>query len=259
MESLLCQIPGIGPKTVKKIAESVKSSSKNTPTTLTQIRNALRKKTIFDNLPVSAQADLTYNPIKKIPRELIQHLDRQISEIPEYKTSKFVIAGSYLREKLFSGDLDIVVLRDSWQKFVNKINTNTKISGVEFLDPYAGKDDKLSVLIKIKIPSIEILNKVVENASSYHNKSKIKKDKTVYLKADVFLSSQQEFPFHLLFATGSGGFNILMRKKAKSKNMILSQHGLFDRDTKKRINVRSERGVFRKLGMKWRSPKERNV
>lgn len=259
MESLLCQIPGIGPKTVKKIADLVKISSKNTPTTPTQIRNALRKKTIFDTLPVATQADLTYNPIKKIPRELIQHLDSQISEIPRYKTSKFAIAGSYSREKPFSGDLDIVVLRNSWKKFASEVNTNAKNSGVEFLDPYAGKDDKLSMLIKIKIPNTEILNKVVENVSSYHNKSKIKKDKIVYLKADVFLSSEQEYPFHLLFATGSGGFNILMRKKAKSKNMILSQHGLFDRDTKKRINIRSERGVFRKLGMKWRSPRERNV
>ena len=62
----------------------------------------------------------------------------------------------------------------------------------------------------------------------------------------------------MLYATGSKGFNIIMRKKAKEMKMLLNQDGLFDRETNKPIPTANEHDIFETLGMDYKEPWERN-
>jgi DNA polymerase/3'-5' exonuclease PolX len=252
MNQLLTQLPGIGPASAPAIEKLLPAG---TPPQITAIRAALRAKSLFSQLPVATQADLTYNPIKRIPRALISAIDSQISRLSVASESKFTIAGSFRREKPFSGDLDIVILKGHWSNLAAQVNRYS--AEIEILPPFAGKDSKLSVMLRVRVPAAA-MGDVVANLESYHLASRIKSSKSVYVKADVFVSPPGEFVTHLLFATGSGNFNVAMRKRAKSAGMLLNQHGLFDKLSGKKIRVRTERGVFKKLRMTWREPAERS-
>ena len=61
----------------------------------------------------------------------------------------------------------------------------------------------------------------------------------------------------VVFATGSGNFNIMQRRKAIARGFMLSQHGLFLRATNEQLETISEEQLFQYLGMKYLTPKER--
>lgn len=61
----------------------------------------------------------------------------------------------------------------------------------------------------------------------------------------------------LLFLTGPQMFNISMRARAKKHNMLLSQHGLFERDTRKKIASKTEISIFKALKMEYVAPENR--
>ncbi|MDI6851274.1 MAG: hypothetical protein QMD82_04995 [bacterium] len=61
-----------------------------------------------------------------------------------------------------------------------------------------------------------------------------------------------------LYLTGSGEFNIWMRAIAKNKGYLLSQYGLFDRETGKLITTR-EKEIFHLLGLEYIPPKKRSI
>lgn len=78
------------------------------------------------------------------------------------------------------------------------------------------------------------------------------------VKVDLRFSPKEEWSTQLLTYTGPHGGNIGMRKVAQKKGWKLSQHGLYDR-AGKRIPVSSEREVYDKLGIIYRSPEERGI
>lgn len=59
----------------------------------------------------------------------------------------------------------------------------------------------------------------------------------------------------LLFLTGPGTYNIALRSKAKKMGFKLSQYGLFEGDDN--IASRSEKGIFKKLGLVYKEPEFR--
>lgn len=62
----------------------------------------------------------------------------------------------------------------------------------------------------------------------------------------------------LIHSTGGAEFNVGLRSLAKSMGMLLNQHGLFDAQTKKFLAGRTEESVFKKLGLHFIPPKDRN-
>ena len=59
----------------------------------------------------------------------------------------------------------------------------------------------------------------------------------------------------LLYSTGSKQFNINLRTKAKKLGYKLNQEGLFKNN--KKINVRGEKGIFKKLKVPYLPPEKR--
>jgi hypothetical protein len=78
------------------------------------------------------------------------------------------------------------------------------------------------------------------------------------VKVDVIFSNEEEWPTQLLYLTGPAGSNIGKRKIAKDKGWRLSQHGLFDAQGK-RMNIKTEKDVYDKLGIDYRSPEQRGL
>lgn len=233
----LQQLYGIGPKMAKKIMRYGIAGHKIDPNK--SIRKQLKKKDIFDKLPAATRADLTYNPSRKIPRAVIVSMDRELKKL--LKGIKFDIAGSYRRCKPFSRDVDIIMSTPSnrtkeqhWQRFKTKLGKSSKII---IYPAYAMGQEKASVMAKIK-----------------HDK------KSYVVKTDVFFADPKEYMYMLLYATGSGSFNVRMRVQAKRLGYLLNQYGLYKRvspDILERVPIKTEKELFRKLQMRWLAPKWR--
>jgi DNA polymerase (family 10) len=74
------------------------------------------------------------------------------------------------------------------------------------------------------------------------------------LQADLRVVSDREFPFALLYFTGSKEHNIVMRQRAIQRGLRLNEYGLFHsdvetRDPKLLVPCCSEEEIFQQLGL----------
>jgi len=80
-------------------------------------------------------------------------------------------------------------------------------------------------------------------------------DKLIIL--DIRFIPYKSYYTSLLFMTGSKQFNIKMRKIAKKMNYKLNEYGLYLNS--KKIKIKCEKDIFKKLNMKFIQPKYRNI
>lgn len=225
MSEYFAQIYGIGEKTAHELARRaphVKS--------LAQARAWLATQ---PGLHADTRADLQYNPHREIPRRVLQALDAKFARVHGWK---IVLAGSYRRGREISHDLDIVISRGRRTGDTTMLWQNVaSAAGVAAHEPFAAGTDKLVCVIDVKL------------------------EKIWRVKTDVFFCAPQEFAFMLLYATGSKNWNIIMRQRAQKLHMRLNQNSLTVLDTNARLAARSEREIFKHLGMQYRTPVQRDV
>jgi DNA polymerase/3'-5' exonuclease PolX len=236
---LLAQLPGIGEKTAARYVDLVPPGVK----TVASLRKALcaLPTDAFARLPIATRMDLRYSPKHRVPRETITLIDREFHKYA--RGIKFDIGGSYRRGKSVSGDLDIVISRGrnaaekpmaAWERFRSQVNRGSSL--IHILDPFAGNQDKLTVYIRVP---------------------------GMHVKADIFLAYPEEYIFALLFVTGSGKFNVRMRRVASMKGYLLNQRGLYRKADNngsgilEPVKVKNEKEIFKILNMKYRTPSER--
>jgi DNA polymerase/3'-5' exonuclease PolX len=251
-------IYGLGPVQAKSIYRDLLELGLAKPKveyTESQFRKMLLDKRIYSMLPTVTKADLKYKPIKTIPRDLIHIMN---GELQKYARGiKFTVAGSYRRGKPISHDIDIVLSIGSngtpyeiLDLFMERVNTKSKI--LKLLEPFARGNDKAGLLMHIQVPEELRSNNLVKNK------------KSVYFKVDIFLSKPEEYMYALLFATGSGAFNVRMRAVAKKKGYLLNQRGLFRKardasgvEILEQVPIKNEREIFDVLGITYKTPGER--
>lgn len=198
-----------------------------------QLTKLLNDPIVFEFLPDATKADLIYNPNRQIPNKIIKEIDALLHK--NLKGFKFDIAGSYRRNKPISRDIDIIVSSPSskttaqhWELFVSKVPPQ-----IQFMPPYAQGEDKVSTMLKYK---------------------------NYTCKVDIFFTDPKEYMYMLLYATGSGQFNIRMRSIAKRKGYLLNQRGLYKKispNILEKVPVKNEKDLFKILGIKWLEPHER--
>jgi DNA polymerase/3'-5' exonuclease PolX len=225
----LTDIYGIGPGLAAKILTEGIAGHKIDPTKL--LRPQLKK--YAEYLPEATRADLKYNPSRKIPHAVIARIDKLLQK--HLVGFKFNIAGSYRRNKPFSRDIDIIIsapstksTADHWKHFLTLVPKS-----IVFLEPYAQGADKVSTMLQF---------------GGYT------------CKVDVFFTDPKEYMFMLLYATGSGIFNIRMRATAKRLGYLLNQRGLYKRVSPsilRRVPIRDEKALFKKLKMRYLEPHQR--
>jgi DNA polymerase (family 10) len=74
------------------------------------------------------------------------------------------------------------------------------------------------------------------------------------IQSDLRVVSDAEFPFALMYFTGSKQHNIVMRQRAIERGLRLNEYGLFNshaetRDPKLLVKCRTEEEIFEKLGL----------
>jgi len=159
------------------------------------------------------------NPHKHyVPRDIAVIISNPI--LSKLKNKRYEICGSFRRGKLLVGDLDILIC--------------------DYL-PDVDNLDGVSVLAK---------------GSS---KIKVKVVHPIYgtLEVDLRSVSAKNWGSALLYFTGPSEFNIRMRSRAKSIGYKLNEYCLEDLNSNKKYNYKTERSIFRKLGMEYVPPESR--
>lgn len=175
---------------------------------------------------------------QRIPRseiEIFKTLFDEVFDEVKGKNSTYEIVGSYRRNAVDSGDIDII-LSDS--------------EGADILDRF------LDALIKKNI-LVEILSRGSIKCLAI---GKLKN--SIARRIDFMFSPPNEYAFAVLYFTGSALFNTLMRNRALQLGYSLNEHGLYKMvDGKKTHKIsqkfNDETSIFKFLKMVYKNPFER--
>jgi DNA polymerase/3'-5' exonuclease PolX len=179
----------------------------------------------------------------RIPRaEMLKHaatVKNAIAEVdPLYKVE---IAGSFRRGEKDSGDIDVLITHpqaDAGDGDGNRLKAIVDRFMKEgyLKDIFALGDKKCLAVCRAK-----------------HHRH--------FRRIDLLLTTPSEFPFALLYFTGSGPFNVEMRNHALEMGLSLSEHGFKDAKTGEPIptSFTTEKEIFDKLGLAYVPPEERKA
>jgi len=175
----------------------------------------------------------------RIPRqEILKHkklYEASIKLLNGLENLSFTITGSFRRGALNSGDIDILLThmddkREYFKQFVDSL-----ISQKYLIDELAYGDKK------------------------YMGYGKLFSKDTLPRRIDIIYCPPSEYPFAILYFTGSGAFNVKMREYASKKGFRLNEKGLIDLKTEKNVNhtFKTEEDIFSYLGLTYVPPNER--
>jgi len=224
---LFAKIHGIGPKKAKELVE------KNKITTMEELR--AKKDEVLNN--VQRKGLKYFDDIqKRIPRAEIQSFEKKFRKVFEKvtdKSGKFEIVGSYRRGAQSSGDIDVIISNDGK-------DTNLFSNFIEALQ-------KAGIIVDI-LSKGRIKSMVVAQLPG----------KPVR-RVDFMYTPYKELAFALLYFTGSKGFNVMMRERAKQLGYSLNEHRLIRSADKDEVMISfpTEKSIFDFLQMAYKTPAER--
>ena len=170
-----------------------------------------------------------HNKMKPLPRRFIKKFETSLHKLLDRefgkKSYQLLFTGSYRRGKSTSGDIDMV-MRSSDFKLSDMIDILHQHKIIVEVLSKGSKDFK----------GIAIFNKVI-------------------FRLDIMFATKSTWATAILAYTGNAALNRAMRIKAMKQGMKLSQHGLFR--SKKPLPLKTEKEIFKKLGVKYLPPNKR--
>ena len=224
---ILGDVYGIGPK---KAEELVKMGI----TTIAQLRE--RQEEVLNNVQ---KVGLKYyeDILKRIPRAEIEEYEAVFEQaFPKEEGAKMEIVGSYRRGAETSGDIDVIITAPDgstvFKEFVDRLIKKNII--LEVLSRGESK-----CLVIAKLPGNDVARRV-----------------------DFLYATPEQFPFAILYFTGSKVFNTLMRQRALDQGYSLNEHGMSKMEGKIKGQLvdhvfPDEKSIFDFLGMEYKTPMER--
>lgn len=225
----LMNISGFGPQSLKRIHQRLKINKRDEVIKalqdgrISRIKGFGKKKA--DNMLRSLKLHKAFEermllwPAMEAGNKVLDEF-KKMTEVQQAE-----LAGSLRRKKETIGDIDILVASDekNRKKIIAKFVTLPLIKEV-----LAKGDTKASVVIKE-------FNKQV----------------------DVRIINPDEWGSALLYFTGSKEHNVELRTIARDKGYKISEYGLFDIKTGKRIACTTEEEIYKKLEFAWIPPEMR--
>jgi DNA polymerase/3'-5' exonuclease PolX len=217
---LFTSIYGVGPTKGKELV-------KLGYTSIEELRDAIKK----DESILSEVQTIGLNHFEdlqlRIPFKEMQAHERLLKKnIP--KSIQSNIVGSYRRNLESSGDIDLLIQSDEskdLEELVTKLIENNYITNILAF----GKHKFMGIC---KLP------------------------KKPHRRLDILLTPPSEYPFALLYFTGSNLFNIAMRSHAILHGYTLNEKALM-KDKKRISGIKSEEDIFEVLRLKYKEPSER--
>ncbi len=227
----MLQIPGLGPKKVKKLygelaVESIEALEAACKAGKVAVLDGFGEKTQAKILE-GIQFKRTYASKHHLGKAFIvaEPILENLRSHPD--VSRCSTAGSLRRNKEVIGDIDFLA------------SSKNPVAVIEFFTSQPGI---LSVSAKGETKASVIL--------------------TGGIQADLRVVSDAEFPFALAYFTGSKEHNIVMRQRAISRGLRLNEYGLFKsteetRDPALRVTCRTEEEIFHALDLPYIAPELR--
>jgi DNA polymerase/3'-5' exonuclease PolX len=187
--------------------------------------------------------------INRIPRVLISRLENWVQQRLYSMDKNFVsvICGSYRREKDFSSDIDILITHKELKDInKSKVYLEKAVKSLNFLV------DNLTENFTSHYQGFASFSKITDLPKVDFNIDSV-------IRVDIIIVPTNSFFTALLHFTGSGEFNQKLRIHAKNLDMKLSEYGLFKYINKKYvpIKIESEEDIFNNLLLKYLPPNKR--
>ncbi len=227
----LVDLPGIGPKTLKRIYDELGISTKEELIKALKdgrierlsgfgpkkVENMLKALELYE---VSKRRIILWEAL-----QLSKYLVNKLNELEEVR--KIEVVGSLRRRKETIGDIDILIVSDDEHR-------------MKIMDYFTSFPEVKEVLVKGPKKSSVIMN--IEG-----------KERQV----DVRIFKDDEWGAALQYFTGSKQHNVHMREIAKEKGLKVNEYGVYEVSTGKKIAGETEEGVYNAVGMDWIPPELR--
>ena len=216
-------IHGIGPKNANELV-------KNGITTIEQLRG--RKELLNQKQLIG----LKYYEelLQRIPREEIVRHEKHLKKFLK-KTdpnAELTITGSYRRNKEDSGDIDVLLKADNketYQKFIQKL-----------------------------VNQGYLIEELAYGEKKYNGIGRMGRN-GIARRVDIMFTKPSEYPFAILYFTGSGEFNQMMRKLANQQGITINEYNIEHLDSGKEVDhvFKEEKDIFDFLEMGYVEPWQR--
>ena len=229
---MLNGVYGIGPVKAKELINlGIK--------TIAQLREAIAKDPSLLNDKQKIGVQYYEDIMKRIPRdEVKQHEKILLNSLLD--GMKGTVVGSYRRGLPDSGDIDMLITmesksdkerHDAFHEYIK----NLKITGY-MAEVLSEGDQKCLSIVKLTPTSVS-------------------------RRLDLLVIPIEQFPYALLYFTGSGDFNVAFRKHALKLGYTLNEHEMKltgkVADAKPVPKMRFEAEIFAFLGLEYKEPSER--
>jgi DNA ligase (NAD+) len=168
--------------------------------------------------------------LKRIPRDEIDKystfFEKTVKNNDMDSTMRFEIVGSYRRGNLTSGDIDVIITSKNPEDFT------------KFLDSLLFQNIIIEILSRGKSKCL-VIARLPDGCAAR--------------RVDFLYCTPEEYPFSVLYFTGSKAFNVVMRSHALKKGYSLNEHGFKDVEEL----FPDEKSIFDFLGLKYIVPEER--
>lgn len=170
----------------------------------------------------------------RIPYSEIQNHEVYLKDVL-YKIdpkAELTIAGSYRRKCKDSGDIDLLLKAMSKKTYDNFIDTLVK-------EGY-------------------LTCQLARGSKKYMGMGKIDIS-PCHRRIDIMYTKPEEYPFAILYFTGSGDFNVRMREDALKQGYTMNEYGIKHTDTGVKVDkvFLEEREIFDFLGYQYLNPEDR--
>jgi DNA polymerase/3'-5' exonuclease PolX len=173
--------------------------------------------------------------LERIPRKEMYEHEKVLKEgLPNFLTGELV--GSFRRLAETSGDIDIIIKHTdkispkmavaAFHKYISNLTSNGYIT-----DTLALGDKKCMAVCR---------------ASGEHKARRL----------DLLLTSEREYPYAILYFTGSDKFNVAFRQHALDHGYTLNEHSMAPLTSKAitPIGIKEEEDIFDFLGLQYVEP-----
>lgn len=226
---LLTQVYGIGPKKAKELVSLGIRSISDLRLLVAHNPNVL---TAAQECGLRHYEDV----LERIPRHEIDEYKRwfQENQIPGLT---FDIVGSYRRGASSSGDIDVILTSQDpslFERFIHQLVSKDVIT-----DLLSFGSSKCLVMAHLPPPA--------------HSKTR---------RVDFLYAPPEEYPFAVLYFTGSKYFNTVMRQRALDLGFTMNEHGLYQvvhgkKGDKVDFVFASEQDIFAFLHCEYMAPEQR--
>ena len=221
----LLNVYGIGPVKAKELIQTDK---------VTSIANLRERQELLND---KQKLGLKYyeDALERIPYEEMKLHEKKIMEAIQAPIEATIV-GSYRRGAETSGDIDVLIkipadFTKKQQKETLEYLVKTYSEHKYIVDVLALGDKKCMAFVKLG------------------NKAR---------RLDLLITPEKEYPYALLYFTGSDDFNVAFRKYALTKGYTLNEHTLSPKtDAKEVPTLNTEKDIFDFLGLVYKEPVQR--